>query len=276
MRAIRFILAAIMLMLIASPAMAQKPRVVRSITPTAITQTGITGRITSYDLQPVPGASAVVSLMRQHWQTAEEFADNSTAKKFGPCVSGNTTNCVRKDGYYHITTPEVPKSDNPYDTWRVVDIRGEAPGYVHYLGNPVRVGLDGNTMSYAPDAYLYRELVVSEAQAWWVDDQVIAFGFWSRQDWNEEVIVDFTFGGSSWTVVQVDYGTVMALDTVGPGEGSGVWIEKMFWAPKNGTADYGGSACGSIQVRSVYNTEWVKAQLKKVCIPLKPPSGGKG
>ncbi len=277
MRAIRFILAALLLGLIASPAQAQKPRVVRSITPTAITQTGIKGRVIMYEnLQPVAGSSVDVSLMRQHWQTGESFSDHATAKKFGPCEAGKTVDCVRKNGSYEISANSLPKSDNPFDPWRVLDIRGEAPGYVHYIGNIVQVGTDGSNMTYVPDIYLYKNIEVGEAQAWWVDDKVIAFGFWSKQDWNEDVIVDFILGGTSWTVSQVQYGSVISFETVGPGEGSGVWIQKEFWAPE-GTAGYvSSSACGTIQIRSAYFAEWVKAQLKEVCIPLRPPSGGKG
>jgi hypothetical protein len=261
----------------ATLAEAQKPRMFRATPPAAITQTGITGRVVMYEnLQPVAGASIVVSLVREHWQTQEWFADNSTAKRFGPCESGKTVDCIRKNGSYTISAGSLPKSDNEYDSWRNLDVRGEALGHIHYLGNLTRVGLDGSTLTYVPDIYLYKNMEVGQAQAWWVDNEVIAFGFWSKQDWEEEVVIDFILGGTSWTVSQVKYGSVMSFETVGPGEGYGVWIQKEFWAPE-GTAGYvGSSACGTIQIRSAYFAEWVKAQLKEVCVPLRPPSGGKG
>ncbi len=272
----RFVLAIIAIMFItATLAEAQKPRLVTP--PSPISQTGIKGRVTLYDnLQPVVGASIVVSLVREHWQTMEWFADHSTAKRFGPCEKGKATDCVRKDGFYTISAGSLPKSENQYDTWYNLDIRGEAPGHIHYLGNFVRVGLDGSIMTNVQDVYLYKDMSVGEAYAWWVDDRIIAFGFWANQSWAEDVIVDFILGGASWTVAQVQYGSVTTMETVGPGDGSGVWIEKQFWAPENGTASYGGSVCGTIQIRSAYYPEWVKAQIKEVCIPLKPPSGGKG
>ena len=247
--------------------------------PMPIRPTGLTGQVTNYYGTPIYGATITVSLVHQDAETGQLFADHATAKKFGLCETGKTVDCIRKDGVYTIASSSLPPSDNPYDMWRTIDVRAEANGFVHHLTDMVWVGMDGSMLTTAPTIFMYEDgFATSDTYAWYVNDKIIAVGLWARQDWEEDVVVDFSFKGSSWTKVQVDYGmTYSTSEKVGP---NGVWIVRYFWAPQNATANYGGSVCGTVQIRSAYEAESVKAQTKEVCVKLRtvptvpPPAGG--
>ena len=242
-----------------------------SVPPMPIKPTGLEVQVMSYYGMPISGATVTISLVHQDAGTGEWFADHSTSKKFGKCEAAQVVDCIRKDGRGTISNPSLPPSDNPYDSWRVLDVRAEANGFVHHLTSVVWVGTDGDMIVTAPTIYMYESgFATSDAYAWYTSDRIIAVGLWARQNWDENVIVDFSFKGSSWTKVQVDYGTTYSTsEQVGP---NGVWIIQEFWAPQNATASYGGSVCGTIQVRSAYEAESVKAQTKEVCVKLRRPS----
>ncbi|HEY4508967.1 MAG TPA: hypothetical protein VJC13_01640 [Candidatus Paceibacterota bacterium] len=236
----------------------------------SIKPTGIQGRVQDYWGNPIPGASLVVSIVRPDGQSGQPFADHATAKKFGPCESGKTTDCVRKDGNYSIPNSSLPQSDNKYDAWRTIDLRGEAKGFVHHLANPVQISLDGTSNQQVQAVQMYESgFATSQAYAWRVNDRVTAVGFWMRQNWTETVSVNFTFRGSAWTAVQAEYGMTPVYAEVGQGpQGNGVWVERWFWTPQSPTAQFGGSFCGTIQISSAYEVEQVKADLKEVCVKL--------
>jgi hypothetical protein len=278
-----FVILVALIGLVSTPAMAQTKgaaypgMVVSSVNePITIKLTGITGQVMSFDYKPVKGASVVVSLVRQD-QNGEWFTDHSTAKKFEPCTSKKTIDCVGDDGMYTISATSLPPSDNPFNRWRLLDIRAEAVGYFNYLGNRVRVDYDESRLETVPPVMMQESELRTGSQvyAWREDDKVVSFGFWASQDWSEKVIVDFVFKGSAWTTVKAEYGMQSTLAEVGPGsEGSGVWIVRRFWIPQNYTSYYGGSICGTIQIRSIHEAEWIKAQFKEVCVTIPQPAGG--
>ncbi len=248
--------------------------IVGSIQPPAPPEkpTGLTGEVKTYNGEIVPNASVIVSLVKYDGRTGRPFADPSTKVVFGPCKGDVRVDCIDSKTY-HIKKESLPAAEYEYDQYRTLDIRVDAPGYTHWLTDEVRVGFDGNSLVTAPVAEVYPNgFKMGKAYAWYPYSNVLAIGFWAKQDWEEKFVTDFFFAGSAWTVAQVKYGSVSTLAEIGPGpDGYGVWVETWFWAPKNNTAEYGGSICGDIQIRPTYGIEYTRAQTKQVCTKLYTP-----
>lgn len=257
------ILTALIIMITATPTYAQIGSVVST---SVVPATGITGQILDENGLPVPNATIIVSRVDMDYGTGYYFVNSATAKKFGPCTS-SAKNCVDTNGRYLVT--DVPEAIEGFGAGRELDIRAEAKGLAHFITMPTRVWLGGRYVVTASPTLMYRlGFESSDAYMWWYNDKIVAIAVAARQDWSEDIVVDFEFKGSSWTKAEVGYGTTTVIDNV---DTDWRWIVRLFWAPsEDGMATFGGNFCGTVTMRSLYDEKFVKERLPQVCVGLQP------
>ncbi len=245
----------------AAPASAQK-----NIQPMPVAPTGIAGYVTTYNGGVPTEVTLVFTRVDHDYDTWMAFANQATAKRFGLCSTGQVKDCVFPDGRYLIT--DLPEPADEFNTWREIDVRAEAKGFVHYISHQVRVSTDGSMLVFAQPIMMYASgFETSKTYMWWVNERVVGVGVVARQDWEENVLVEFAFKGSSWQKAQMNYGTAFDLEKVGPDQ---KFVYRYFWAPQSYLGSYGGSFCGTVTIRSSQNAEDIRETLKEVCVGLRP------
>lgn len=248
--------------------------------PVSVTPTGITGTIYVYNNgQPVTDISITVSRVKT--TDGPWIVDEATSKKFEPCVDGDKVDCVMVDEAggitYFVSKKQLPGPENEYSTERLIDVRAEATGYYHYISNQSRMWFDGRKTVEMPSITMYSNgTVMYKPEVVQEDEETFTVGAWVRQEWEQDVVVDYIFDGASTMKAKVNLGQWSSR----PQRVGRMWrfVGQRFYKFRSDTAYVGGQFCVKMQIRpNEYNYtksayDYVSEQTKPVCLAYAPPA----